>query len=376
MTDATTTEICDRPERVRVWDIWVRLFHWLLVTCIAIAAVTGFVLDASWIALHIVAGLSVVALVVARVIWGFLGPTHARFTDFLRRPAVVFFHLTGKESGRYLGHNPAGGVMMLGLIGIVLTLGVTGLAGLGGALRTGPLLSLPYPVGAAGLEIHEALAVFLLAMIFAHIAAAILESRYSRENLVLSMLTGTKESRPGDHTGHPERARPLLALMLILGLAATAILLLPNGRQTPIGVPVAELDASFVDECSACHLAYHPSLLTGAEWRALMAGLEDHYGEDASLDAETTARITDWLVAHDAATAQTRPARMFAGTLGTSAVSMTESRAWNHLHQDVREEIFLRAPVYSKSNCSACHSDAETGWFSPFHIQIPKEPSK
>ncbi|SDK03697.1 cytochrome b/b6 domain-containing protein [Aliiruegeria lutimaris] len=376
MTDATTTEISIRPERVRVWDIWVRLFHWLLVASITIVAVTGFLFDASWIALHIVAGLSAVALVVARVIWGFLGPTHARFANFLRRPAVVLSHLTGKESGRYLGHNPAGGVMMLGLMGIVLMLGVTGLAGLGGVLRTGPLLSLPYPVGAAGLEIHEALAVLLLVMILAHIAAAIFESRRSRENLVRSMLSGTKESRPGDHTGHPERARPFIALFLILGLAVTATLLLPNGGRAPVGAPVAELDASFDDECSACHLAYHPSLLTGSEWRALMAGLEDHYGEDASLDPETTARITDWLVAHDAATVQTRPARMFAGTLGTSAVSMTDSRVWNHLHEDVREEIFLRAPVYSKSNCSACHGDAETGWFSPFHIQIPKEPSK
>ncbi|MDV7143018.1 cytochrome b/b6 domain-containing protein [Tropicimonas sp. TH_r6] len=376
MTDATAPDIPEQKEQVRVWDIWVRLFHWSLVACISAAAVTGFLLGASWIALHIAAGLAAVALVLARIVWGFFGPTHARFADFLRTPSEILSHLKGKDAGRHLGHNPAGGLMMLALMAVILMLGMSGLVGLGGALRTGPLLSLPYATGEVGLELHETLAVLLLVMVLAHVAAAIFESRRSRENLVRSMVTGTKESRPGDHTSYPVQAHPRIAILLIAILAGTAVLLTEADTQTPMGVPVAELDETFMDECTACHLAYHPSLLSGTEWRSIMADLEEHYGEDASFDTETTKQITDWLLAHDASNVQTRPAHLFAGNLRPSNGSMTETRAWNHLHEDVSNERFLRAPVYSQANCSACHKDAEAGWFSPFHIRIPKETSK
>ncbi len=376
MTDATSTQFAPQGKQVLVWDIWVRLFHWALVACITTTVVTGFVLEASWITLHIVSGLLAMALVAARIVWGFLGPTHARFRDFLRPPAEILSHLSGGDAGRHLGHNPAGGLMMLGLMAVVGLLGVSGLAGLGGALRTGPLLSIPYGIGEAGLELHEILAVLLLVMILAHVAAAIFESRRSRENLVRSMVTGTKERRPGDHRGRKVMSHPRIALTVIALLAGLTVQVWQRDTGAPVGAPVAALDEIFAEECTACHLAYHPSLLSGAEWQVIMANLDDHFIEDARLDDETNARITDWLIAHDASTAQTRPAHLFANERESPTGSIAETQAWSDLHESLAEETFQHAPVYSKSNCSACHADAETGWFSPFQIKIPKETSK
>ncbi|MDV7145826.1 cytochrome b/b6 domain-containing protein [Tropicimonas sp. TH_r6] len=373
MTDATSTRFAPSGEPVRVWDIWVRLFHWSLVASISTAAVTGFILGAQYIALHIASGLIAMALVAARIVWGFLGPTHARFRDFLRKPAEILSHLTGGDTGRHLGHNPAGGLMMLGLMAVVGLLAHTGLAGLGGAMKTGPFLSLPYAIGEAGLELHEVLALLLLVMILAHVVAAILESRRSHENLARSMVTGIKESRPGDHPSHLARAYPRLALLVIAILAGAIAVSLRQNTHAPAFAPVVELDEIFAEECTACHLAYHPSLLSAVEWREIMGGLDEHFGEDASLDSETNARITEWLISHDASTAQTRPAHQFAGAREDPTGSITETRAWADLHESLSERTFFRAPIYSKSNCSACHADAETGWFSPFQIRISKE---
>ncbi|TCO69384.1 cytochrome b/b6 domain-containing protein [Rhodovulum euryhalinum] len=359
---------------VPVWDVWVRLFHWALVLCIGGAALTGFLADARWAAVHLACGLGAAALVIARIIWGLYGTAHARFADFLPRPAALVAHLRGTD-GRHRGHNPLGALMVLAMFAAILALAFSGLAILGGWLRLGPLAAdLGTEAGRAARAAHEAVALVVLAMIALHVGGVVVESRRESENLTRAMLTGLKQVRPGDASPAEATPKGRRALVVLAGLAATIALAVAalSARPAP-NLPVAEIDPLVAAECGACHMAYHPSLLPARSWKQLMAGLDDHFGENAWVDAGDAAEIEAWLTAHSAETVDTAPARIFARTDPEAPATLTEAPAWKRLHGDLPDALFDRAPIFSRANCAACHADAATGRFSPFAISIPKE---
>ncbi len=184
-----------------VWDPLVRMFHWSLVAAFIVAYVT----EDDMTTLHVYAGYLIAGLLVFRVIWGFIGPRHARFSDFVYTPAEVLGYLKDMASGhpaRYLGHNPAGGVMIvLLLVSLVVTV-ITGLLVLGGEAGTGVLAStLAVSNGEGGEaweEVHEFFSNFTLFLAALHVAGVILGSRLHGENLVRAMVTGKKKANPAD----------------------------------------------------------------------------------------------------------------------------------------------------------------------------------
>ncbi|SFJ39624.1 cytochrome b/b6 domain-containing protein [Celeribacter neptunius] len=376
-TENNETQPGDAETTVKVWDIWVRLFHWGLVMTVATAALTGFFANATWLQLHIIGGLMAGALVLARIVWGLLGSRHARFADFAPSPRAVIDHLRTQSRGgthRHLGHNPLGALMVFAVLALILSLALSGLGTLGGVLRVGPLApDLGTDTGFALREAHEILALILAALIALHLGGVAFESWRSRENLTRSMVTGRKPSRSGDVRHAPVRARGLIALTLIAlaggGLAVANATL--SGRPVP-GLPTATMPELVTEECGACHMAYHPALLPAANWHAIMRTLDDHFGEDASLGTDDVAEITAWLTTHAAETVDTKPARLFARG-PEDALAITARPAWQRLHADLPETLFTTQPVGSASNCAACHQDAETGRMSPFAITLPKE---
>ncbi len=200
---------------IKVWDPFVRVFHWSLVVFFAVAFLSGEEAEG----LHVFAGYVVSVLVALRIIWGFVGTTHARFTDFVRGPSEVSAYLKGFFSGRgkrYLGHNPAGGLMVvLLLISISITCW-TGLATYG-AEGHGPLagdgapslVSVAYADdddddrrrgrrgGGEELweEVHEVFSGITLFLVAVHIGGVVVTSLVERENLILAMITGKKSRR-------------------------------------------------------------------------------------------------------------------------------------------------------------------------------------
>ncbi len=184
MSDATLMEPAGRslrPAEVPVWDPLVRLFHWSL----AVAFFTAwFSEDVMW--LHEAAGYVVLGLVAFRVIWGVVGPQHARFTDFVRGPRAALAYLRDLGSGRarrYLGHNPAGGLMVVALLVMLAVTGVTG------------WLALDARPGGDWLEeLHEAIANATLLLVGLHVLGVLLGSIAHGENLVRAMITGRKRA--------------------------------------------------------------------------------------------------------------------------------------------------------------------------------------
>ncbi len=362
-----------------VWDVFVRAFHWSLVAAVAVAAVTGFLLDSPWIAWHLWGGSAAVALVTARLVWGFTGTTHARFADFVAGRRAALDHLREMRHGggpRHIGHNPLGALMVLALLGVVALIAATGAVALGGALKSGPLAFLtPYAVGESVKDIHNLLAIALLAMIALHVGGVIFESRRSRENLARAMIDGRKQVRPGDLPARPAAAQPVLALALgAVLIGGGAALSLTLAERPALGAPVAPLDPVYAEECGACHAPHHPSLLPRASWASLMAGLEDHFGENAALDAETTGQIAAWLDAHAAENADTKAANRLRAVDPARPFQITASPFWTRKHRDIAETVFSGRAVGGKGQCAACHGDAEAGRFYPSMIAIPHEP--
>jgi len=181
---------------VRVWDPFVRIFHWSLVLTFTVAYLTGEELEF----LHNNTGYAVLGLVVLRIVWGFIGPRYARFRDFVYSPAEVrgFLRDTlGQRARRYLGHNPAGGAMIVVMLLSLLATTVTGIAYLGIEDGTGPLAMLagsPEWAGEMLEEIHEFLANLMVLLVVVHIIGVIVESRLHHENLVKAMFNGRKRA--------------------------------------------------------------------------------------------------------------------------------------------------------------------------------------
>lgn len=167
------------PAETFVWDGLVRLFHWSTAALVAVA----FVIDNR--AVHEAAGLTVLPIVALRILWGFVGPVHARFSDFVKSPAAVIAYLRALLAGRpprYLGHNPAGGAMVLVLLALLLLT-----AGTGWTSETDRWFGVEWLS-----DLHALLANLLLLAIGLHVAGVLASSWLHRENLVRSMLSGRK----------------------------------------------------------------------------------------------------------------------------------------------------------------------------------------
>jgi cytochrome b len=153
------------PATVKVWDPFVRVFHWLLVGLFALAYVTGDDVQP----VHNAAGYAIAGLLALRIVWGFLGPRHARFRDFVRTPREALAYLKDMLLGhprRYIGHNPAGGLMVIALIAM---LGLTSM--------TGYMMTTDAYWGSKAMEeLHEVLANATVALVALHVLGVLTAS--------------------------------------------------------------------------------------------------------------------------------------------------------------------------------------------------------
>lgn len=188
--------------RIKIWDPLVRIFHWSLVGAFLVAYIT----EEDFLTLHVWAGYTVLGLVLFRILWGFIGSRYARFSSFVFSPAKILQYLKDLplfKAKRYLGHNPAGGAMILLMLLCLIITSVTGLIAYG-TEGLGPFAdwlgnSSEFTQEALE-EIHEFLANFTLLLVFAHVAGVILESLLHRENLVHAMLSGYKPIKSNKQT--------------------------------------------------------------------------------------------------------------------------------------------------------------------------------
>ena len=168
---------------VVVWDLFVRVFHWSLVVLLFSAF---FLLDDEG-APHRYAGYAVLGLIAARIVWGFIGTRYARFSSFPPDPSSAAHHLrvlfSGKKESPVLGHNPLGALMVYNLL-LALTV----------VCATGVMMTTDQFWGVAWVEdAHEIAANYTLFCVGLHVLGVIIESRRSKTNLFIAMITGNKD---------------------------------------------------------------------------------------------------------------------------------------------------------------------------------------
>jgi len=127
-------------------------------------------------------------------------------------------------------------------------------------------------------------------------------------------------------------------------------------------------------ECASCHIAYAPSMLPKASWRRVMSGLEQHFGENASLDPATQADILRFLEANAADSGTSRMGNKVMQRMGANEAPMriSETRWFVRKHDEVPRATWSRKAIGSAANCAACHRQAEQGKFDEHDVRIPK----
>jgi cytochrome b len=197
---------------VQVWDPFVRVAHWTISAAFFVAYMT----EDDALTVHVWAGYVVGGVVILRVLWGFVGPRHARFSDFVTGPVTALRYLWDLILGqakRYAGHSPAGGAMVIALLACLAATVATGLVRYAEERSAGPLAPFYAQTALVGVpqstereagedegrrrrsaigEVHEVLANVTLALVIFHVLGVFLASFVHHENLVRSMVTGSK----------------------------------------------------------------------------------------------------------------------------------------------------------------------------------------
>ena len=181
--------------RIRVWDIPVRLFHWLLVLLVITLFVTGK-LGGNWLEWHRRAGFGVLGLVTFRILWGFAGSHHARFVNFVRGPSAVRAYARSvmhKHAPHTVGHSPLGALSVVTMLGLLLLQAVLGLFSNDDIMLEGPYASMVSKALSDQLtSLHKLNSNLILILIGLHIAAIAFYFFYRKENLVKPMISGDK----------------------------------------------------------------------------------------------------------------------------------------------------------------------------------------
>lgn len=205
MLKSTKNQPASPGTEILVWDVPVRVFHWLLAFCFAGAYLTSE--SEQWQLVHVTLGYTMAGLIAFRLVWGCIGSRYARFGDFVRGPAAVasyFRALLRGEPQRFLGHNPAGALAILALLACAAATAATG------------WIAWQETSAEWWEEVHEACANLMLGLVLVHVAAVIGSGWLHHENLVAAMFNGKK-------TGQPEqalrRAWHSIGLLILLGVA-------------------------------------------------------------------------------------------------------------------------------------------------------------
>jgi cytochrome b len=204
-------------QRIKLWDLPTRLFHWLLVILIAAAMITGQV-GGSAIEWHGKIGLAILGLITFRLTWGLIGSSHARFANFFPTPSSVRAYLQGQWKG--VGHNPLGSFSVFGLLALITLQVTTGLLGNDDIAFNGPLSGLISKALSDKLTgLHKLSSNLLIALIALHLAAILFYVHIKKDNLLKPMITGWKEVKPGEGKSATGGGALVFIVALIIALA-------------------------------------------------------------------------------------------------------------------------------------------------------------
>jgi cytochrome b len=380
-----------------IWDLPTRLFHWALAASFALAYITSE--GDRWRSVHVFFGYLILGLVVFRLVWGFAGSHFSRFDSFWFGPKEALSYLKrvlARTAPRHVGHNPTGSLAIYILLALAVVVGITGVLTLGGDEQQG-LAAGFFSFSQIKLikKSHELFANGMLLVVFGHIAGVVVESVLHKENLARSMVTGFKMA--GAETPLAKQSKSIAALMVVTMLGFTgwwfyyAIDRTIDRQSWHVSEgdsSVEEMHVKFVgktlpgnaqwrEECGSCHGVFYPALLPARSWEKIMTEQGQHFGSDLGLDDTTTKAVLAFMVANSAEKHQIEAGYKIDNSIakGATPLRITETPYWVKKHREIAASDWANPLVKSKSNCSACHVDAEVGTYEDAAMRMPKAPN-
>lgn len=377
-------------QRILVWDFPTRIFHWLFA--ISFTA-SWYISDADpWLSFHTFFGYLMLGLIVFRLAWGLVGGRYARFSKFLYSPVEGFNYLRQTVSGksaRYIGHNPAGSQAVYLLLILGLAVCLTGMFTQGGEEQQGAVASwISIAMGARLRDWHGYFATSMLVVVVLHLLGVALESWRHRESLAASMVTGMKKAPQHSAATKNYRGTGIVLLTVVIAFGSWWFFYAwhepveqrlgyvesqPEGPHVAFVGPKLADNAQWREECGSCHLAFHPNLLPVRSWQKLMAGQHQHFGTDLDLEDATRDAVLTFLVTHAAENSNREAAFKINRSIktGVTPLRITETPYWINKHREISDTVWKSDKVRSKTNCSACHIDAEAGTFEDGAMRVP-----
>jgi cytochrome b len=312
------------------------------------------------------------------VVYGFFDIRYSSFKDFIYSKAEILEYIKSmKPSAR---HNPLASItMILIFVFIFLTIfsggiffGIEEGRGIFGFLN-----SSFYPLSHTFKEIHEFSANSLMVLIFIHLAGVFIDKFIHKNNSIKSMISGEKDIKDIDI--EEKIAHKIFGFISIIAILSISIYYITADKNSiflksifpPIDYEVEH--KSFAIECSSCHTLYPPFLLPKSAWYSMMDNLDNHFGDDASLDMVETLSIKEYLAKHSAENS-TRKASVRILKSYKGELAITKNSYWERKHKKIKDETFAQESIKRKSNCKACHQDIESGIIG--EAKIPKRDSK
>lgn len=365
--------------KVYVWTIPTRVFHALLVIF-----TIGAYITAEWdelLTLHVAFGSSIGVLILYRIVWAFMGPKYSRYRDLplnIKELLEYLLYLFNPKK-KYIGHNPAASFTMVGIIIVLILLGITGFLTYGIQENRG-LFAFLHSSFFRDMElfeeIHEFLGVCLWFLIAAHVGGVLLD-------LLLHKQDGTLQSIfKGDKNFEGESARLTFFQKIVafigIGMSIFVLFYALSGKGNVLtssynqSIDYKKEHVLFAKECSACHTLYPPTLLPKRSWSLMMADLENHFGDDASLQREEEQSILAYLLENSAESSSSEASfKILASLKNQDIIAITKTPFWKKRHDGIDSDLFKSEEVKSQANCKACHSDVEQGTLEDSNIKRP-----
>ncbi len=381
-----------------IWDLPTRLFHWALAGSFAIAWLTGD--GDQWRAIHVFAGYLMLGLVGFRLVWGVAGSHFSRFASFWFGPKEAFDYLKQVAKGhapRHVGHNPTGSLAIYVLLALSVLVGLTGILTLGADEQQG-LAAGWFSFAQARLlkDLHELGATAMLLVVMGHIIGVVVESVLHKENLARSMVTGVKLAEADTPKTNTRPVMAVVMLLAMLGFGGWWFAYAIDRQLDTLPFHAIQENGSaeeshvrFVgrqlpdhklwrEECGSCHSVFYPALLPARSWEKMMTEQDQHFGTDLGLDTTTVQAVLKFMLNNSADMHAMEAAYKIDQSIpaGDTPLRVTDTAYWVKKHRKIATSDWSSPLVKSKSNCAACHSDADAGTFEDGAMRIPSTPAQ
>lgn len=325
---------------------------------------------------HGVFGVVFFLAIIFRILWGMFGSKYSRFSDFHFKGLKSYLFSVFGEKKSYIAHNPASSIAIV----LMLILGVlTCLSGLvlwgekeGGGIFSSLFFS--YHSLNSFAKLHEVFANSLVIVVCVHICGALIDRIIHKNDSLQAIITGYKNTPKQENI----RLNPIqklfcafygvFALLLTLYTLTSSNLVLGFSNPSPL-IAYTSSQALYQKECGSCHIAYAPYLLPKEVWGKMMSDLENHFGDDASVDEDTQKELTQFLEANS------QRDTFIASKLSKERkeyLAFSQTQLFAKIHKKIPKQVFESREIKSKANCQSCHKDAKKGYFQKSRLDFSK----